>query len=327
MTALVNVGALTIAMAVTEHDAALVLTLLVYATAVSAAGALVVARRSAEAIRRLEETSGRWGTGDLDARIGALDAGPELDGLAKTLDAMAADVKRANARERELEETRRDLITAMSHDLRTPLASLKAMIEAVQDRVVSDPGVVERYVSEMRRSTDQLAAMVNDLFELAQLEAGAIEAEHTRARLGEVVQDVVATIRTQADAKGLLLLTELGPASAVDCSPRLERVLQNLLVNAVRHTPADGTVRVTAELAGGRLEVGVEDTGEGIAADQLPHVFDAFFRGDPSRTGARSGLGLALAKRIVEALGGTISAQSSPLAGSRFSVEVPTLGS
>jgi signal transduction histidine kinase len=322
--ALVNVGVLTMAMAVSERDAVLVLTLLVYATAVAAAGGLVVARRSADAVRRLEETSGRWATGDLEARIGALDAGPELDGLARTLDAMATDVQRANARERELEETRRDLVTTLSHDLRTPLASLKAMIEAVEDGVVSDPSVVERYVREMRRSTDQLAAMVSDLFELAQLDAGAIEVEQTRARLGEVVQDAVATIRTQAEAKGLSLFTELGPASAADCSPRLERVLQNLLVNAVRHTPADGTVRVTAQVADGRLEVAVEDTGEGIAADQLPHVFDPFFRGDPSRRGARSGLGLALAKRIVEALGGTISAQSEPSAGSRFAVDVPT---
>jgi signal transduction histidine kinase len=322
--ALVNVGVLTMAMAVSERDAALVLTLLVYATAVAATGGLVVARRSSDAVRRLEETSGRWATGDLDARIGALEAGPELDGLARTLDAMATDVQRANARERELEEIRRDLVTTLSHDLRTPLASLKAMIEAVEDGVVSDPSVVERYVREMRRSTDQLAAMVSDLFELAQLDAGAIEVEQTRARLGEVVQDAVATIRTQAEAKGLSLLTELGPASAADCSPRLERVLQNLLVNAVRHTPADGTVRVTAQVADGRLEVAVEDTGEGIAADQLPHVFDAFFRGDPSRTGGRSGLGLALAKRIVEALGGTISAQSEPSAGSRFAVAIPT---
>lgn len=324
MAALVNLGVLTVAMAVSERDAALVLTLLVYATAVAAACALVVARRSADAFHKLEDTSRRWASGNLEARIGALDAGPELEGLARTLDAMAIDVQRANARERDLEVTRRDLITALSHDLRTPLASLKAMVEAVEDRVVRDPSVISRYVREMRRSTDQLAAMVSDLFELAQLDAGAIEVEHRRARLGEVVQDALATVQTQADAKGLSLLAELGPASAADCSPRLERVLQNLLVNAVRHTPADGTVRITAQLVDGRLAVAVEDTGEGIAADQLHRVFDPFYRGDPSRTGARSGLGLALAKRIVEGLGGTISAESAPSVGSRFAVEVPT---
>jgi len=225
---------------------------------------------------------------------------------------------------RRTDELRMALLNAVSHDLRTPLASLKAMMEAVEDGVVTDPTVMERYVGEMRRSTDQLAAMVDDLFELAQLDVGAIEVERTHAQLGEVVQDAVATVRTQADAKGLSLVAELGPASAADCSPRLRRVLQNLLVNAVRHTPTDGTVRVTAQLTDGRLAVAVEDTGEGIAAELLPHVFDPFFRGDPSRSGPGAGLGLALAKRIVEALGGTISAESAPSAGSRFAVEVPS---
>jgi signal transduction histidine kinase len=321
--ALVNVGVLTAAMAVSERDAALVLTLLVYATAVAAAGALVVARRSGDAIRRLEQTSARWASGDADARVGDLHAGPELDGLARTLDAMATDLQRANEHERELEETRRDLITALSHDLRTPLASLKAMIESVEDGVVSDPESIRRYVGEMRRSTDQLAAMVHDLFELAQLDASAIEVERTRARLGQVVRDAMAMVRTQADAKHLALLADLGDASVAACSPRLERVLQNLLVNAVRHTPADGTVRVIAHVADGRLALAVEDTGEGIAAEQLPHVFDPFYRVDPSRSAPGTGLGLALAKRIVEALGGTISAESAPSAGSRFAVEVP----
>ena len=198
------------------------------------------------------------------------------------------------------------------------------MIAAIEDRVVTDPFVIERYVSEMRRSTDQLTAMVTDLFELAQLDAGIIEVERSRARLGEVVDDAVAAVRTQADAKRLSLVTELGLASAAGCSPRMERVVQNLLVNAVRHTPADGTVRVRGQAADGRLVVVVEDTGEGIPADQLPHVFEPFFRGDPSRTGAGAGLGLALARRIVDALGGTIVAESTSGAGSRFAVQIPT---
>ncbi len=324
LTALVNVGALTAAMAVSERDAALVLTLLVYATAVAAAAALVVARRSSDAVRRLEATSRRWARGQSDARVGALGAGPELDGLARTLDAMATDLQRASDREHELERTRRDLVTAISHDLRTPLASLKAMIEAVEDGVVSDPSIIDRYVGEMHRSTDRLATMVDDLFELAQLDAGAIEIERANARLGAVVHDAVDTVHAAADAKRLFLVTELGAASSVDCSPRLERVVQNLLVNAIRHTPADGTVRLTATLADGRLALAVEDTGEGIAPEQLAHVFEPFYRADQSRTGPGAGLGLTLAKRIVEALGGTIQAESKPTLGSRFAVEIPT---
>ena len=119
------------------------------------------------------------------------------------------------------------------------------------------------------------------------------------------------------------MATDLGGAEDTPCSPRLTRVLQNLLSNAVRHTPADGTVRVTAARANGRLALAVEDTGEGISSEDLPHVFEPFFRADAARSGVGAGLGLALAKRIVDALGGDISAESRPGAGSRFAVELP----
>lgn len=323
--AILNLAALTASMAVDEHDAALVLALLVYAAAVAAATALVVARRSAEAVTRLEEAARRIGTGDPDARVGVLGVGPELDALARTFDDMADRVQAAAARERELEATRRDLTIALSHDLRTPLASLRAMVEAIDDGVVADPPSLRRYAAEMRRSTDQLTGMVEDLFELAQLEAGAIEVESRRAALGDVVASAMATVGPAAAAKHLALDADLGSAAAASCSPRLERVLQNLLSNAVRHTPADGTIRVRAALARGRLSLAVEDTGEGIAAEDLSRVFEPFFRADPARSGPGSGLGLALAKRIVEALGGTISAESRPEAGSRFAVEVPSI--
>jgi signal transduction histidine kinase len=310
-------------MAVDEHDASLVLALLVYAAAVAAATALVVARRSNEAIGRLQEAATRLGEGDADARVGALDAGPELDALARTLDDMAARLQTAAARERELEATRRDLTVALSHDLRTPLASLRAMVEAIDEGIVTDPPSLRRYAAEMRRSTDQLTRMVDDLFELAQLEAGAIELEASRAALGDVVANAIAAVEPAAAAKGLVLDADLGAAAAAPCSPRLERVLQNLLSNAVRHTPADGTVRVRAALDGGRLAVEVADTGEGIAAEDLSRVFEPFFRADPARSGPGSGLGLALAKRIVEALGGSITAESAPASGSRFAVVLP----
>jgi signal transduction histidine kinase len=323
ITAIVNLAVLTAMMAVDDHDAALVLALLVYAAAVSAASALVLARRSTEAVARLDEVAGRFGAGDLDARVGPLDAGPELDTLATTLDTMAERLRTAAARERELDAARRDLTVALSHDLRTPLASLRAMVEAIDEGVVDDPADLRRYVAEMRRSTEQLSRMVDDLFELAQLEAGALEVAARRALLGDVVANAVATVEPAATAKGLALAADLGGTASVPCSPSLERVLQNLLSNAVRHTPADGTVRVLASLDGGRLSLAVEDTGEGIDPADLPRVFDPFFRADPARTGPGSGLGLALAKRIVEALGGSISAERRPTIGSRFAVDLP----
>ena len=228
----------------------------------------------------------------------------------------------ARAIEERIEAQRRDLITAVSHDLRTPLASLRAMIEAVDDGVVDDPPTIRAYAGEMRRSVGALGDLVDDLFELIQLDAASLDTG-TSATLDEVLGAAVAACASTAAEKGLRLETHLNGASTAPCSPRLGRVLQNLLQNAIRHTPADGTVRVEARSAAGALELSVCDSGEGIPAEALPHVFDPFWRGDPSRTDDGSGLGLTLAKRIVESLGGRIQVESSPASGSRFAIVLP----
>lgn len=321
--AIANLAALAMQMFVSDHDATLVTVLLLYAVGAGVAAALVVARQAGAAIRTVEVTARRLGEGDLDARVSGVDAGPELETLATTLDEMADRLRRAQDRERDAEHMRRDLITTISHDLRTPLASLRAMVEAIDEGVIEDPPSLRRYVSQMRRSVHQLGTMVDDLFELTQLDAGAIEAETRRARLDEVVSTALAAVEPSAREKGLELVTHLGTAGDAPCSPRVARVLQNLLANAVRHTPADGTILIEAERADGRLQIAVEDTGEGIAPDDLPRVFDPFFRADPARSGPGAGLGLALAKRIVEALGGEISAERGTSRGARFAVELP----
>ena len=242
---------------------------------------------------------------------------------ARTLDDRAARLQVAQERGRRAEATRRDLITAVSHDLRTPLAGLRAMVEAIDDGVVDDPASMRRYAGEMRRAVVQLVAMVDDLFELAQLDAGAIEAETSHARLEDVVRSAVSAVELQAEEKGLALVTNFVGAEDLTCSPRLARVLQNLLVNAVRHTPADGTIRVDVRRLPQGVEVAVADTGEGIAPEDLERIFDPFYRGDPARSGAGAGLGLALAKRIVETLGGSIRAESEPARGARVAVILP----
>jgi signal transduction histidine kinase len=226
----------------------------------------------------------------------------------------------ARARERALEAQRRDLITAVSHDLRTPLASLRAMAEAIDEGVVDDAPTMRRYASEMRRSAESLGNLVDDLFELVQLEPEAIEAEARRATVEEVVGAALAACGAHARRKGLRLETKLDGAAGATCSPRLGRVLQNLVQNAIRHTPADGTVRVEAERRPDALRLTVSDSGEGIPADSLERIFDPFWRGDAARATAGSGLGLALSKRIVEALGGEIEVESEPDHGSRFAV-------
>jgi len=324
LVSLANLAVLVALMSVSSHDATLMAALLVYSVGAGIAAAVVAARGAGHALERLTTTARSLAGGDLRARAGPLEAGPELDQLGHTLDDMAARLEHSIAREREGEARRRDLVTAVSHDLRTPLSSLRAMVEAIDDGVVDDRPTLRRYAGEMRRSVESLAQLVDDLFELVQLDAGAIEAETKRARLAEVVQSALAACAAQASEKGLLVEAQVDGAGDYMTSPRLVRVLQNLLQNAIRHTPADGSVRMQARRHEDGIELIVEDTGEGIEPAALAHVFEPFWRGDAARSGAGSGLGLALAKRIVEALGGQILVRSGPDRGARFEVLLPS---
>lgn len=215
-------------------------------------------------------------------------------------------------------------MAAVSHDLRTPLAGLRAMVEAVEDGVVEEPHDLRRYAREMLRAVGALTTLVDDLFELSQLDGEAIREEARRAKLADVVASALAAVEPQRVTKGVSVETHLGDAAGEQCSPRVTRVLQNLIQNAIRHTPADGSVRVEARATPGHVEIAVSDTGDGIPAEWLDRVFEPFWRGDPSRSEPGSGLGLALAKRLVEAMGGDLSVESRPREGSRFAVLLPS---
>src|SRR5262249_27126519 len=275
------------------------------------------------AIDRLSATARQLAAGDLDARVGTLDAGTELAELGRVVDDMADRLARATAHERDLEARRRGLMTAGAPELPPPPARLRAMTEALDDRVVDDTETFRRYAAEMRRSVDQLVDLVDDLFELAQLEAGAIEAETDRARVVDVVRSAVAAVQPLADDKRLALESILNGAGDTPCSPRMVRVLQTLLSNAVRHTPADSTIRIEAGTSDAGLEMCVEDSGEGIAATDLPMIFEPFYRADPARSGPGAGLGLTLARRMVEAMGGRLEAANLSPCGARFSITLP----
>jgi signal transduction histidine kinase len=320
---LANLGVLAQLMFVSGHDAILVGSLLVYSVGAGIGAALAVSRTTGDAFNRLGRAANELAEGNLDVRVGNLEGGPELETLAEALDRMAERLQSALTAERLAEAQRRDLITAVSHDLRTPLAGLRAAVEAIGDGVVQDPPTIRRYAADMRRQVEILVDLVDDLFELVQLDSGGILNESTRSRLDDVIGSAVAACRAQAEAKGLVLQRRVDGTGTALCSPRMVRVLQNLLQNAIRHTPPEGAVRIEARRRGDWLEVAVQDTGEGIPEEAVGRVFEPFWRGDTARSSPGSGLGLALAKRIVEALGGDIRVESSSARGSRFAVLLP----
>jgi signal transduction histidine kinase len=207
---------------------------------------------------------------------------------------------------RQVEDARRGLVAAASHDLRTPLASLRLLVEAVDDGVAGEDR--DRYLAEIRTHVAVLSDLIDDLFELSRIEAGDISWTMRRVELGDLIGDTVAAFRTSAEERGVRLSAELpgGEVVAEADAEKVQRVLYNLIQNAIRHTPADGSVTVRATGGPGEVEVEVADSGEGIPAAQSERVFDAFYRGDSARDGDGAGLGLAISRAIVEAHGGRI---------------------
>lgn len=243
------------------------------------------------------------------------------------VDAMWADEVRD--RERRMEGSRRELVAWVSHDLRTPLAGIRAMSEALADGVVSDAETVHAYHDRLRQEADRMAYLVDDLFELSRINAGALELTMERVNLAEVLSDALASASPLAAARGVQLRAdplELPPVNGSEAE--LGRVVRNLLINAIRFTRSDGTVRLDAGVDTDRTWFAVSDSCGGIPAADLPRVFDVAFRGETARsketeTGAASGgLGLAIARGLVEAHSGSIGIiNDGP--GCRVTVSLP----
>jgi signal transduction histidine kinase len=245
-------------------------------------------------------------------------------------DAMWADDVRN--RERLVEASRRELVAWVSHDLRTPLAGLRAMAEALEDDVVRDPETVADYHRRIRVETDRMTGLVDDLFELSRISAGALRLSVATVSLAEAVSDAVATAAPVAAANGIrLVAAETGWPTVRASEPELARILGNLLRNAIRYTPPDGTVIVTGGRDGTRGWLAVTDACGGIPAVDLPRVFDVAFRGEGARTpratgdGSRGGLGLAIVRGLVEAHGGEVVVDNVR-GGCRFEVRLPAAG-
>lgn len=311
------------AMFISGHDLSVLLTMLLFAGLLAVGFSLYGAGPLARRIEELRRGTARLAAGDLDTEVPA-DGHDELAMLAGDFNRMARELREAAAREREMDKARRDLVAAVSHDLRTPLASARALIEAVADGVTGDAEMEARYLASARGEIEKLGRLVDDLFELSRIDAGMLRLELEEASLRDLISDTLSSFKPRAEDKGVSIIGEVsdGVDPVLASPPRLQRVLDNLLGNALRHTPPGGEIHLRVEPGDGVARVEVSDTGEGIAREDLPYVFDRSFRGERSRASggddSGAGLGLAIARGLIEAHGGEIGVESHPGHGSRF---------
>ncbi len=282
------------------------------AALVAVVAGLVVARSIANRIDVLEEASSAIAGGDLSTR--APTGGPaEIAKLAGAFNEMAGSLE-------QLFDARRELVAWASHDLRTPLANMQALLEATEDGL-KEPAEALPVLGEQ---VAVLSSLVDDLFELARIDAGSLTLELEDASLTGLVQGCLRGVEAEAHRRGIEVRTEANGDVRARCAPdKIERVLFNLVTNALRHTPSDGTVAVRVAALPAEVQITVEDTGEGLGEEAERRMFERFWRGDRARSGSRAGLGLAIARGLVEAHGGRIWAENRPGGGASVSFTVP----
>lgn len=314
-------------MFISSHDLPLLMLLMLVAACIATGLGAALAHVVSQRVLVLHQSASALARGDLSVRVPHL-GDDELGGLGRAFNHMADELATAAAVREQQESARRELIAAISHDLRTPLASIRAMTDALSDGLIDDAATTERYYATMRAQIGQLNQLIEDLFSLARLDAGAIDVDLTPVAVGPLLHDALAAHSPRAHQQGVLLQTDLPvtPMMARGSPQYLLRVLDNLLSNALRHTPAGGQITIRALPTSGQMIcVTVQDTGEGIVATDLPHIFERFYRSEKSRSREHggSGLGLAIARGIVLAHGGSIQVQSVAGEGTQVSFTLP----
>jgi signal transduction histidine kinase len=306
-----------------------VIVLTALSVAVAAVAAVAAARSFARDARALRQDVAQVGGGTVPSPDGRR-LMTEIAQVRQELRSSAESLAATRERERALESARRDLVSWVSHDLRTPLAGLRAMAEALEDGVIDDP---EQYYKQIGASVERLNQMVEDLFDLSRIQAGVVSREVENISLDDLVSDCIAALEPLAAAQGVRLTGAVSGATAVSGNgPELNRALTNLVANAIRHTRAQGAVDVRVGLTpvgsdGTIAEVLVRDECGGIPEEHLSRVFDVGFRGEAARTSSGgnsggAGLGLAITRGIVEAHAGTVEVSNRP-GGCQFRVRLP----
>lgn len=311
-------------------DLHLLVLLLVCFSVISLGLGSIIALGLAQHLRALRQAARRVAEGRFDTRV-QVPSRDELSELGDAFNRMSAELGVAFERQNAIEQGRRDLVASISHDLRTPLASIRAMVEALEDGVVRDPQTTEQYHAAMLQQVDRLSRLIDELFELSRLDSGPMSLRLQQVDLNELVLETVDSLRPTAIQQGvqLNLAVPSAPLTTLVDADRLQRVIANLVQNAIRHTPEGGTIKVSVRSAGQEVAVEVIDSGEGIGPKEAQRVFDRFYRGEKARTAGDStgaGLGLTIAKAIVEAHQGRIWVDAEPRQGARFVFTLPALG-
>jgi signal transduction histidine kinase len=309
-----------------EHDLMLSAVLLVFATAVAGLSGFFLAESLISRISEVDGAARRLAGGDLSVRVSETGS-DEMAGLSRAFNQMALELQSTRQKQDELDGLRRDLIAWVSHDLRTPLTSIRAILEALSDGVVEKPEDIKRYISNAQGEIRSLSNLIDDLFVMAQMDAGGLTLDIQQNSLGDLISDTLESFSEIARRNEVSLTGSIEPG--IDPvrfdHHRLSRAVGNLVGNALRHTPSGGEISLCASRDGDHVEIVITDSGEGISPDDIGHIFDRFYRSEKSRsrqTGG-AGLGLAISKGIIEAHSGKIVVQSQPGSGSKFIISLP----
>lgn len=313
----------------TDHDLRLLVVLLAAGGGITTSFSILVARSTGHRLRMLTGAVQRLAGHDYTRGPEPVGGGREVTLLAHDIESLRVELAGVEARRAAMDQEQRDLTAAISHDLRTPVANIRAIVDALEDGVVEGDEIRD-YYARIRQEGQRLSSMIDDLLELARLDAGVTTLELHPIPLQDIVGEVIEAMRPLAERSRVgLELRVMGepPSVAVDAA-RMERAVANVLKNAIEHTPAGGRIEASVVAAAGHVEVTVSDTGAGIAPAHLERIWERFYRADPARArvGERvggAGLGLAIVRGIVLAHGGGIAVRSSPGRGASFTLAIP----
>lgn len=326
---MVNTWLLARLMFIDSHYLSIMSIVLIFATLSAISFGFFISKTMIDRLSKLSAASDQVGEGLLGTRIDVV-GNDEIAHLTDRFNEMARALESVDEQKRLLEKTRRDLIAWVSHDLRTPLTSLRVMLEALSDGVISDEKTQQRYLHSSLAEIEHLSHLINDLFEMAQLDVGHLQLDYQAASVHDLVSDTIGSMNEKARQKNIRLEGHVeGEIGLVRMAPdKIQRVLYNLVTNAITYTPAGETVRITATQIPNAVQINVLNSGVFIESETLPALFERFYRGEKSRaqlegTERGTGLGLAIARGFIEAHGGRIWAESDREKGTTFSFTIP----